>query len=72
MKTSGYLQGIFFFTLFAYDYVHWLFYLAMAVGFYAWIEEIIILLRLKEMKSDVKGLYWMNKKTISQNEKRTS
>lgn len=65
MKISGYVQGIFFFVLFAYAYLPWLFYVAMIVGFYAWLEEIIILLKLKEMKSDVKGLYWVWKEELN-------
>lgn len=59
MKISGYVQGIFFFTLFAFDYNIWMFYSAMIFGYLAMFEEIAILLILKEMKSDVKGLYWV-------------
>ncbi|MFM7021885.1 MAG: CDP-alcohol phosphatidyltransferase family protein [Flavobacteriales bacterium] len=60
-KTGGYVQGIFFFCLFAFDYYPALFYGAMAFGYFSWIEEIVILLILKEMQSDVKGLYWVLK-----------
>lgn len=61
MKISGYVQGIFFFTLFAFDYNVWMFYSAMIFGYISMFEEITILLILKKMKSDVKGLYWVLK-----------
>jgi len=58
-KTAGYIQGIFFFVLFIFHYVPWLFFLAMIFGFISMIEEIVILYKLKEMKSNVKGWIWM-------------
>lgn len=60
-KVGGYLQGIYFFGLFAYGYYAPIFFLAMIWGWLSSIEEIIILVRLKELRSNVKGLYWILK-----------
>ncbi len=61
-KIGGYAQGIFFFVLFAYGYVNWLFYIAIIIGVISFIEQISVLIYLPEMKSDVKGIYWLLKK----------
>jgi CDP-diacylglycerol--glycerol-3-phosphate 3-phosphatidyltransferase len=61
-KAAGYLQGIFFFTLFTIGYYPWIFYIAVTWGILALTEEIIILLMLKNLASDVKGLWWILKK----------
>jgi CDP-diacylglycerol--glycerol-3-phosphate 3-phosphatidyltransferase len=60
-KVGGYVQGFFIFVLFAWGYNEYLFYLAMFLGYISHIEEIIILLISKEMKTDAKGLYWLLK-----------
>ena len=60
-KIGGYIQGIFIFVLFAWGYNNYLFYIAMIAGYISHIEEIIILLHLKQMKTDAKGLYWVLK-----------
>ena len=60
-KVGGYLQGIFFFILFAQTYNQNLYYAAMIIGYLSCIEEVIILLILKDLKSNVKGLFWVLK-----------
>lgn len=60
-KIGGYVQGIFIFILFAWNYYEPLFFVAMIFGYISHIEEIIILLISKEMKTDAKGLYWILK-----------
>ena len=62
-KIGGYIQGIFIFVLFAWGYNNYLFYIAMIAGYISHIEEIIILLHLKQMKTDAKGLYWVLKES---------
>lgn len=64
-KIGGYIQGIFFFCLFAIDFYPALFYTAMIWGYLSSLEELIILFKLKEMKSNAKGLYWMLKEEKS-------
>lgn len=61
-KIGGYLQGIFFFSLFAFDFYPSMFILAMSWGYLSSFEEIIIILISKEIKSNVKGLYWVLRK----------
>jgi CDP-diacylglycerol--glycerol-3-phosphate 3-phosphatidyltransferase len=60
-KMGGYFQGIYFFGLFAYGYYAPIFFFAMIWGWLSSIEEIIILIRSKELSSNVKGLYWILK-----------
>jgi CDP-diacylglycerol--glycerol-3-phosphate 3-phosphatidyltransferase len=60
-KMGGYFQGIYFFGLFAYGYYAPIFFFAMIWGWLSSIEEIIILIRSKELRSNVKGLYWILK-----------
>jgi cardiolipin synthase (CMP-forming) len=57
--TAGYLQGAFFFILFVWDFYLWFFYIAIGWGIIAYIEKIIVLTRLDDIRSGVKGLYWM-------------
>jgi len=58
---SGYLQGIFLFVLFAWNFFTWLFYLAMIIGILAYIEKILVLIKLDDIRPGVKGLYWLMK-----------
>jgi CDP-diacylglycerol--glycerol-3-phosphate 3-phosphatidyltransferase len=60
-RIGGYIQGIFFFILFADDYYMGLYLIAMIWGFLSAIEEIIVLLVLPQLISNAKGLYWVLK-----------
>lgn len=60
-KIGGYIQGTFFFVLFAIQFVPWLFYLAMVWGVLSFIEVMLCTAILKQPKSNVKGLYWLRK-----------
>jgi CDP-diacylglycerol--glycerol-3-phosphate 3-phosphatidyltransferase len=59
--SAGYLQGIFFFVLFVWGFYPWLYYLAVGWGVIAYTEKTLVLLRLDDIRSGVKGLYWLNK-----------
>ena len=58
---AGYIQGIFFFVLFVFGFYTWFFYLAAGWGMIAYIEKIIVLYKLDDIKIGVKGLYWLMK-----------
>ena len=60
-KIGGVLDGVLFLYLFLIGYNQWLFMLAMVWGTLSFIEEIVVLLVLKELRSDCKGLYWVLK-----------
>jgi len=60
-KITGYLQGIFLVCLLSSWYMEWFYYVMIIAGCLAKTEEIIILLKLREKRSDVKGLYWVLK-----------
>lgn len=65
--TAGYIQGFFFFILFVWGFYPWMYYIAMGWGIVAYIEKTLILLRLDEIKSGVKGLYWLIQKERQSN-----
>ncbi len=60
-KIGGYIQGFFFFVLFAFDFYTFFYYFMIIWGILAFCEHIIIQLSIKEMKSNAKGLYWVLK-----------
>lgn len=60
-KIGGYLQGGFFIALFSIGFYKYFFYFIMIWGILAFIEHLIIQMILPEMKSNVKGLYWVLK-----------
>ncbi|TVR87179.1 MAG: CDP-alcohol phosphatidyltransferase family protein [Saprospirales bacterium] len=57
--TAGYIQGIFFFVLFVFGFFPWLYFLALGWGTIAYIEKILVLFKLDDIRIGVKGLYWM-------------
>jgi cardiolipin synthase (CMP-forming) len=63
--SAGYIQGIFFFILFVWGFYPWIYYVAVGWGIIAYTEKIIVLLKLDDIKFDVKGLYWLLKKDNS-------
>lgn len=58
---AGYLQGLFFFVLFVFGFYTWFYYLALGWGILAYIEKILVLFRLDDIRIGVKGLYWLMK-----------
>lgn len=60
-KIGGYIQGFFFFILFVFDFYTWLYYFMIVWGIIAFSEHIIIQLKIDEMHSNAKGLYWVLK-----------
>lgn len=60
--SAGYVQSIFFFILFVFGFYPWMYYLAIGWGALAYIEKILVLFKLDDIKIGVKGLYWLMKK----------
>jgi len=60
-KVTGYLQGGFIVSLFLSGFYLLPYYICLAWGTLACIEEIIIILILKEPMMNVRGLYWILK-----------
>ncbi len=60
-KIMGYFHGIFLFILFVFGFVKVLFFVALGWGIWACFEEILVLLVLKKMKNNAKGLFWVLK-----------
>jgi phosphatidylglycerophosphate synthase len=61
IKAAGYLQGIFFILLFFVDYFPIYFYVMVNISLLAFVENLSIQMIIPEMRSDVKGLYWVLK-----------
>lgn len=57
--SAGYIQGIFFFILFVFGFYAWFFYLAVGWGIVAYMEKILVLLRIDDIRPGIKGLYWL-------------
>jgi cardiolipin synthase (CMP-forming) len=60
-KIGGYLHGIFFFVLFAYDFIPELYYFIITWGILSILEMLVIQMIIPDMRSNVKGLYWILK-----------
>ncbi|MGB8358374.1 MAG: CDP-alcohol phosphatidyltransferase family protein [Bacteroidales bacterium] len=68
-KTSGYIQGFFFISLFVFGFIAPLYYFMIAWGIMGAIECIIIDMMIPEMRSDIMGLYWLLKERKDEKEK---
>jgi len=66
-KIAGCFMGAFFFTLFIFGFYPLFYYLMLMTGILSFLEEIVVMLVIPEMKSDVKGLYWLwrSKRAVS-------
>lgn len=60
-KIGGYIQGLFFITLFYYQFITPFYYLMITWAIMASLEHITVQLVIPEMKSNIKGLYWVLK-----------
>lgn len=64
-KIGGYIEGIFFFILFTVGFITPFYYFMISWGILAAIEHIAIQLIIPDMRSNVKGLYWVLKEKNS-------
>ena len=60
-KSGGYIQGTFFISLFTIGFITPFYYFMIAWGILAALEHIAIQLIIPQMRSNVKGLYWVLK-----------
>ncbi|MCP4138252.1 MAG: CDP-alcohol phosphatidyltransferase family protein [bacterium] len=58
-KIGGYMQGGFFFVLFAFGFNPWYYYIMICWGIFSFTENLVIQVILPELESDVQGLYWV-------------
>jgi cardiolipin synthase len=58
-KIGGYLQGTFLFVMFAFRFYDWFYFIALGWGILTFVEEILVIIFMDKMKSNVKGLYWV-------------
>ncbi|HOU00901.1 MAG TPA: CDP-alcohol phosphatidyltransferase family protein [Bacteroidales bacterium] len=60
-KIGGYIQGAFIICLFTIDFITPFYYFTICWGILGAIEHIVIQFLIREMRSNVKGLYWILK-----------
>ena len=60
-KITGYVQGLFLVTLFAYGFIGWFFYVMILIGILAELEVIAINVLSSRPILNAKGLYWVLK-----------
>lgn len=63
-KVGGYIQGIWFFSLFAFGFWEPYYYVMLTSGYLAFSEHLILQFMLKEPRSNLKGLYWVLKNKV--------
>lgn len=68
-KAGGYIEGGFFISLFTIGFITPYYYLVVAWAIMGAVECIAINLLIPEMRSDIKGLYWVVKERMSQKER---
>jgi CDP-diacylglycerol--glycerol-3-phosphate 3-phosphatidyltransferase len=64
-KAGGYIEGGFFISLFTIGFIPVFYYFMLAWAIMGAIECIAINLLIPEMRSDIKGLYWVVKEKIA-------
>lgn len=60
-KILGYIQGIFIFTYFVVGYNLWYFYFMIILSIITYSEALIIVIFIPQLRSNVKGLYFILK-----------
>jgi CDP-diacylglycerol--glycerol-3-phosphate 3-phosphatidyltransferase len=60
-KIGGYIQGVFFICLFTVGFILPFYYFVITWGIIGAIESLSIQIIIPEMRSNVKGLYWVLK-----------
>lgn len=60
-KVGGYIQGAFFICLFTFGFITPFYYFVIAWGIIGAIEHLVIQMVIPEMRSNLKGLYWVLK-----------
>lgn len=58
-KVVGYVQGIFMFTYFVFGFTPWYFYLMLVLSYLAYLEALLIVSTIPQLRSNVKGIYFM-------------
>jgi cardiolipin synthase (CMP-forming) len=68
-KISGYIQAFFFICLFTVGFIPAFYYFVIAWGIMGAVECIVLDMILPEMRSNVKGLYWVLKERKTEKKK---
>jgi cardiolipin synthase (CMP-forming) len=58
-KFAGYLQGIFIFTYFNWGNSEIYFWVMWSVSVLAFLEELIVVILIPQLRSNLKGIFWM-------------
>jgi cardiolipin synthase (CMP-forming) len=60
-KFAGYIQGIFIFTYFNWGNSEIYFWVMWNISMLAFLEELIVAIYIPQLRSNLKGIYWMMK-----------
>jgi len=60
-KINGVVQGLFFLLLFTVGLIKPYYWLMFVLATFSFIENMFFLIRLKEMKSNLKGIFWQKR-----------
>jgi len=63
-KFNGIIQSLFFIMLFTIGFNRYFYWIMFIFASLAFIENMYFLLKLKEIRSDLKGIYWVKKNKI--------
>jgi cardiolipin synthase len=62
IKIGAYMQGTFFFVLFMWEFNYWFYMVTLGYGILSYIEELVLIFIVDEMREDYRGLYQFLKK----------
>jgi cardiolipin synthase (CMP-forming) len=60
-KFAGYVQGVFIFTYFNWGNSEIYFWIMWSISMLAFLEELIVAVYIPQLRSNLKGIYWMMK-----------
>lgn len=63
-KVSLFMQAVLILSLLFIGYNAWVFYAALIIGFLSTIEEIILVLSLDKYRTNIKGLFWLDRHNL--------
>lgn len=63
-KVSLFMQALLILSLLFWKYNPWIFYTALISGFVSTVEEIVLVLSLDRYRTNIKGLFWLDKHQI--------
>ena len=64
-KLNGLIQSLFFVVLFSLGFHPVFYWIMFVLAAFSFVENVYFLIKLKKMRSDLKGIYWVKKDNIN-------